>query len=161
VSDEKFTCTHCGQTTRYPNHVASRYCSTCQHYCDQPDESRYVCELEAERDRLRGSVKVQTDASDAAAEAVGAMAEKTSATLAENTRLQRVLADVFTALYPPVPVDPASVSSSDVVEYTDLPAHIATMRAERDRLRAVVAGCPRCEIHAELLDVSPTMGEDA
>jgi hypothetical protein len=48
-------------------------------------------EHEDERDRLRQTVQVQTDAADAAAEAVGAMAEKLSATLVENRRLGAVV----------------------------------------------------------------------
>jgi hypothetical protein len=37
VSDEAFRCPHCGRTNTYPNHVANRYCATCQHYCDRPE----------------------------------------------------------------------------------------------------------------------------
>jgi hypothetical protein len=44
VSDETFRCRHCGQTNTYPNHVANRYCATCQHYCDRPEGSAVMPE---------------------------------------------------------------------------------------------------------------------
>lgn len=61
------------------------------HVIDQdglPDDGEDVADIVTERNRLRTDVQVQTDAADAAAEAVGAMAVKVSATLAENARLQ-------------------------------------------------------------------------
>lgn len=65
-----------------------------------------------ERDRLAAEVPIQTDAADAAAEAVGAMAEKCSALIADLERERAVRSIVDRAL-------------GDAV-------------AERDRLRLVV-----------------------
>ncbi len=48
-------------------------------------------ELRADRVRLLESATVATEAADAAAMAVGSMAEKLSATLAENNRLRAVV----------------------------------------------------------------------
>jgi hypothetical protein len=53
---------------------------------------------------------------------------------AELRHLQHLLADIFTALYPP----PGVAGTGQAVEVADLPRHVAEMRAERDRLRAVV-----------------------
>lgn len=47
----------------------------------------------------------------------------------------RVLADVFTALYPPGVSD---AGPARIVEYTELPRLVRNMVAERDRLSAVV-----------------------
>lgn len=69
--------------------------------CIESDRHHWISELEGklgeitdERDRLRADVKVQTDAADAAAEAVGAMAEKLTAVMAERDRLREEILDV-------------------------------------------------------------------
>jgi hypothetical protein len=53
--DDTWTCPHCGQTNRYPNHVANRYCSTCQHYCDRTGDDELAAAV-AERNRLRDAL---------------------------------------------------------------------------------------------------------
>jgi hypothetical protein len=50
-----------------------------------------VVELEAERDRLRETVRVQTNAADAAAEAVGNMAEYVSRVVKERDALRAIV----------------------------------------------------------------------
>jgi hypothetical protein len=78
--------------------------------------ARTVAEMRAERDRLRAEIEIQTNAADAAAEAVGSMAEKLTALLRENARLREAID-------------------------AERPARLAQLKAltaERDRLRAVV-----------------------
>jgi hypothetical protein len=58
------------------------------HYGEAGRAECAVCCLAAERDRHWAGYVKATDAADAAAEAVGAMATKLSAVLAENERLQ-------------------------------------------------------------------------
>lgn len=84
---------------------------------------------EAERDRLRDELEAVRPQYEAHVRMLTVAVEELTA---ERDRLRRLLADVFTAIYP-VPAGPA-----EVVEHTELPAHVAAMRAERDRLRAVV-----------------------
>lgn len=61
------------------------------------------------------------------------VSETLSTLRVERNRLQRVLTDVFTAMYP-VPTGPVGV-----IDYTDLPAHVASLRDERDRLQTDLA----------------------
>lgn len=149
--------------------------------------------LIAERDRrlaelahARTSAVVANDAADAAAEAVGAMAEKLTALLAERDRLRAITRDVWAALWH---ADPGEVELLSAEHEAMLPGVVRAAllaavqharelelqagdrerhlrdaledtRAERDRLRAAVARCKEFA-ESEILDrVSAELGVD-
>jgi hypothetical protein len=97
----------------------------------------------AERDRLREGHAVANNAADAAAEAVGAMAEKLTALLRENTRLRARVAwlrRAYTAL------NISRHGLADVLDMTqrhslDADRRRGNAEAENARLRAVVEAC--------------------
>jgi hypothetical protein len=110
-----------------------------------------------ERDRLRAEL----DTANAELEDANRFERDARQVEAERDRLRRLLTDVFTAIYP-VPTGPGGP-----VDHTELPAHVAALRAERDRLRAVVdaqaASLARLKEFAEseILDrVSAELGAD-
>jgi hypothetical protein len=54
-----------------------------------------------------------------------------------HDQMQRVIADVFTAVTTPVAMDPTEVQVQ-VVEFTEVPARVRQVVEERNRLRAVL-----------------------
>lgn len=54
-----------------------------------------------------------------------------------HDQMQRVIADVFAAVTTPVAMDPAEVSFK-VVEFTEVPARVRQVVADRNRVRAVL-----------------------
>lgn len=127
-----------------------------RHYGDAARAECAVCRLEADRDRLSEAWAVEHDAADAAAAAVGAMAERLSATLAERDRLQRIIADVFVALYPPTPGD----GTVHTIEHTEMPAHVRQAVAERNELRAVVDALREWQKARQRLQMADTVDDE-
>lgn len=63
-----------------------------------------------------------------------ALVEEHRELVAERDRLQRIITDVFVALYPPAPGD----GTVRTIEHTEMPAHVRQVIVERDRLRAIL-----------------------